>query len=145
MPSTPFKIVSWSPNDAITDEKLMAMVNNDTYLRDTMVRGWYNSSGRSKTDGVKVACGLALITAGKQQVKARAVSFGNFFSDGCYPVVTTGIVSASQRQIYATIMGAGGGILPTRNGFTAYAKVAPTSKKKFITRNFYISWMAMGW
>ena len=39
MASTGFKVVSWSPRDPITDDKLDAMVSNDNWLRDNMMRG----------------------------------------------------------------------------------------------------------
>lgn len=145
MASTPFKVVSWAPLDPITDEKLDAMVSNDNWLRDNMMRGRYGANGVTRETGLRIASGLALITSGKAASKSRNVSFDTFFSESCKPIVTTGIVSASQRQIYATIDGPGNKPQPTRDGFQVHVFVNSKSKKKKISRNFYVSWHALGY
>lgn len=139
-----FKVISWAPREPITDEKLDAMVGNDNWLKDNMVTGQYSGSGVSRRTGVRIASGLVLITAGKSASQTRNVSFGNFFSEACRPIVTTGIVSISQRQIYATIDGPGTAYLPTRDGFQVHVYVNSTNKRKRISRNFYVSWHALG-
>lgn len=144
MASTPFKVVSWSPNDPITDEKLDAMVSNDNWLRDNMTISRYGANGVNRDTGIRIASGLALITSRKSAQATKFVGFGNFFSDGCKPIVTTGIVSASQRQIFATIDGPGSKPQPTRDGFQVHVFVNSTNKKKKISRNFYVSWHALG-
>lgn len=144
MASTPFKVVSWAPLDPITDEKLDAMVNNDNWLRDNSMRGRYSANGVNRVEGIRMLSGLALITAGKAATASRSVSFGNYFSGACKPIVTTGIVSAAQRQIFATIDGPGSKPQPTRDGFQVHVFVESTNKKKKIARNFYVSWIALG-
>lgn len=145
MASTPFKVVSWSPLDPITDDKLSAMVSNDNWLRDNMVRGRYGANGVNRDTGIRIASGLALITSGKSADRTRNVSFGNYFSESCKPIVTTGIVSASQRQIFATIDGPGSKPQPTRDGFQVHVHVNSNNKNKKISRNFYVSWHALGY
>lgn len=145
MTSTPFKVVSWAPLDPITDEKLDAMVSNDNWLRDNMLRGRYGANGVTRETGLRIASGLALITSGKAASRSRSVSFDTFFSESCNPIVTTGIVSSSQRQIYATIDGLGNKPQPTRDGFQVYVFVNSKNKNKKISRNFYISWHALGY
>lgn len=145
MASTAFKVLSWSPYDPITDEKLQGMVDNDNYLRDNMTRSQYGANGITKTTGVKIASGLALITARKGRSATRSVFFGNYFSDGCKPIVTTGTVSISQRMIWVTHYGPGSNLIPTRDGFTVFVYVDTETKKKNITRNFYVSWHALGY
>lgn len=145
MASTPFKVISWAPLDPITDEKLDAMVSNDNWLRDNMMRGQYAANGVTRETGLRMASGLALITSGKAASKTRGVSFGTYFSESCKPIVTTGIVSASQRQIYATIDGPGNKPQPTRDGFQVHVYVQSSNKKNKISRNFYISWHALGY
>ena len=145
MASTPFKVVSWAPLDPITDEKLDAMVNNDNWLRDNMMRGKYSANSVNRENGMRMLAGLALITSGKAASKSVNVSFGNYFSEACRPIVTTGIVSAGQRQIYSTIDGPGSKPQPTRDGFQAHVFVNSSNKKKKIARNFYISWHALGY
>ena len=145
MASTEFKVVSWSPRDPITDEKLDNMVNNDNWLRDHQVRGRYSGNGVRFDVGIRLASGLALITSGKSANKNKSVSFGNYFSEGCKPIVTTGIVSSSQRQIYATIDGPGSKPQPTRDGFQVHVHVNSNNKRRKITKNFYVSWHALGY
>lgn len=145
MASTPFKVISWAPSEPITDDKLDAMVNNDNWLRDNMMLGRYAANGVRRETGVRMASGLALITSGKSANKSQTVSFGNYFSESCRPIVTTGIVSSSQRQIFATIDGPGSKPQPTRDGFQVHVHVESKNKKKKISRNFYISWHALGY
>lgn len=145
MASTEWNIVSWSPRDPITDEKLDGMVSNDNYLRDHMVRGRYSANGVKIDTGIRLASGLCLITSGKSANKVKSVSFNNFFSEGCKPIVTTGIVSASQRLIFVTIDGPGSKPQPTRDGFQVHVHVESKNKKKKISRNFYVSWHALGY
>ena len=145
MASTPFQVVSWSPLDPITDEKLDAMVSNDNWLRDNMVRGRYGANGVNRDTGIKVASGLALITSGKSATRSKYVSFGNYFSDSCKPIVTHGVVSSSQRQIFVTIDGPGSKPQPTRDGFQVHVYVNSNNKHKKISRNFYVSWHALGY
>lgn len=145
MASTVFKVVSWSPNDPITDDKLGAMIDNDTYLRDNMVRARYNANGVIKTTGVKIASGLALISSGKSAQFTRNVTFGSYFQTGCRPIITTGTVAGSQRQIWVTVDGPGSLLLPTRDGFQVHVFVNSASKTKKIARNFYVAWHALGY
>lgn len=145
MASTPFKVISWAPLDPITDEKLDAMVSNDNWLRDNMLKGRYDANGVTRETGLRMASGLALITSGKRAQKSRNVSFDTFFSESCKPIVTTGIVSSAQRQIHATIDGPGNKRQPTRDGFQVHVFVQSKNKKKKISRNFYVSWHALGY
>jgi hypothetical protein len=138
------KVLSWSPLDTITADKLNDMVNNDNLLQENMVRGYYNGLVKKDT-GIRIAAGLVVVTARKSNVASVPVTFGDFFSAGCNPIVTTGANATSQRQIYVTIDGPGSAILPDRTGFSAVAWVDSTSKTKKITHSFYISWIALGW
>lgn len=145
MASTEFKVISWAPLDPVDDEKLDAMVSNDNWLRDHQVRGRYGANGVNRDTGIRLASGLCLITSGKAASQTKFVTFGNYFSDSCKPIVTTGIVSATQRQIYVTIDGPGSKPQPTRDGFQVHVYVNSTNKAKKISRNFYVSWHAIGY
>jgi hypothetical protein len=147
MASTEFKVVSWSPHDPITNNKMNAMVSNDNWLRDNMVRGRYSANGVDRDLGIRIVGGLALITAVQRPRNSRRVSFGNYFSASCRPIVTTGIVSAQQRMLHVVIEGPGSELQPNRNGFTAkvFANVANPKNKRQIKRNIYISYIALGY
>lgn len=139
------KVLSWSPLDPITAEKLNDMVQNDNLLQDNMVRGFYSGASVTKEQGIRIASGLVPITARKPASASKAVSFGSFFSAGCRPIVATGVISANQRQIFVTCDGPGSELLPTRSGFTANVYVNSNNKKKKISNTFYVSWIAVGW
>lgn len=138
------KVVSWSPGDPITDEKLDAMVNNDNLLRDNMLTGQYKGHGVTKTTGIKIATGLVGIAPSKSNQQVKPVYFNNFFSTSCRPIVTTGIIASSQRMIFATIDGPGSALFPDRTGFQVHVFVDSLSKTRKITRTFYVSWIAVG-
>lgn len=146
MAATPFKVISWSPNEPITDEKLDAMVSNDNWLKTKMVQGNYSAYNKKRDEGLRIAGGLALITSRKAANAQKSVGFNDFFSPGCRPIVTTGIVSKSQRQIFVTVDGPGNQLHPTKDGFQVFVHVDAWDKKnKKISRNFYVSWIALGY
>lgn len=138
------KVVSWSPLDPITAEKLNDMVNNDQTIQENMVRGRYTGVGASYDKGIRIASGLVRITARTAPSATVGVKFQNFFSDNCKPMVTTGIYSGKQREISVTLDGAGASLVPTNAGFNVTAYVRSTAKKK-ISNNFYVSWIALGY
>lgn len=145
MAATPFKVVSWSPDDPITDEKMDAMVSNDNWLRDNSVRGLYTGHGVRRKEGVKIASGLALIHSRKQNTASKRVEFNGFFLSVCRPVVTTGLVSSSQRMVFVSIDGLGT-MHPDNRGFNAHVLVTANDKKnRRIKRNMYVSWHAVGY
>lgn len=145
MAATPFKVVSWAPFDPVDIDKLNAMVSNDNYLKDNMVKGHYGLPNVSRDQGVRIMSGVALIPVANQANWYRNVSFGGFFSDGCTPILTTGIYSNSQRQIFVTVQGPGGSFWPTRDGCQLWANVwSATASGRRITKNFYITFIAIG-
>src|SRR6478752_1045795 len=98
-----WKIISWSPNDPITDDKMNNMVNNDNLLKQNMVQGRYRGYSKTRDDGIRLMGGLALITARKAANATVGVNFAGFFTQGCRPIVTTGTISKAQRNISVTI------------------------------------------
>lgn len=144
MASTPFQVVSWSPNDPISDEKLDAMVGNDNWLRDNMLQGRYQNAGTTRDIGVKIAGGVIPISAGKGTTRTKQVLFDGYFSQSCAPIVTTGVISAKQFQIYCTISGIGNTIQPTRDGFEAHVFATAVNKHKRVAKGVYVTWQALG-
>lgn len=140
-----WKIVSWSPIDIITDEKLDAMVSNDNWLKDNMPSAQYNAYGLKRTTGVKFLSGIARIAASKSNVNSVSVDFGGIFTASCRPIVTTGINSTSQRMVYVTFDGPGSEAHASSRGFQLTAYVDSVSKVKKITRNIYVNWIAIGY
>lgn len=142
----PFKVVSWSPHTPITQRKLDAMVSNDNWLKDKMVRGHYSAFNTRRGEGIHMACGLTLITARKNNQAHKRVNLPGFFSPGCRPIITTGIISRHQRRLFVTVDGPGNQMHPTKDGFQVHVHAENFRKKdNKISRNCYVSWHAMGW
>ena len=145
MAVTPFRAVSWTHTELISEDKMDQISSNMNWLRDNTPRAHYRAHGLNKKDQIKIASGLALITARKQNHATQRVSFGNFFSPNSRPIVTTGTVSNAQRRIFVTHDGIGQ-LHPDHTGFDIHVVIFATTKRQNrITRNFYVSWHAMGW
>ena len=146
MAATPFKIIQWSPSDIITDDRLHNINSNLTWLHDKTPRGMYTLPGGARKDtNIKIAAGRVAIPATKSQNASASVRFGNFFSTGCQPIVTTGIVSDFQRKLFCAINGFGQ-LQPDHTGFQVFVNVAATlDKNDYIASTFYITWQALGY
>lgn len=145
MAQTPFKVISWSPVELVSTSKLDAMVSNDNWLRDNMTRGLYTGHGVSRKEGVKLASGLALITARRDDHASRRVDFNGYFLAACRPVVTHGLVSGGQRKVWVSVDGIGK-MHPDSRGFQVHVVVYANNKKdRKIKRNMYVSWHAVGY
>lgn len=141
MAEVPFKVISWTEFDLIDEDKMDALVTNDIWLRDNMARGQYQGHGVKRTEGIKIASGLALITARKQTNATQNIAFNGFFLSVCNPIVTTAIVSSHQRRVFCTIDGLGK-LHPDSRGFQCHIQVESDKK---IKRNMYVSWHAVGY
>lgn len=139
-------VISWVPNEPITDDKLNAMVANDEKLRDSMMCGSYNGYYRNVQSGLRHASGIAGVGPSKDATADIPVYFDGFFSDGCYPLITTGVLSWNHRMIFVTVDGLGGNWTPDNIGFEVHAKIHAYAKKnRYIKDLFFVSWHAVGW
>lgn len=145
MAATPFKPITWAPYDNVDKDRLNQMANNDLWLLDNKIGGNYNAHGVRRTIDLRIACGLALITARKEDRAVVEVRFNDYFSPNSKPIVTTGTVSASQRRLITTIDGIGQ-LHPDSRGFRVHSVIESESKKnKRLMKNFYVSWIALGY
>ena len=147
MATTPFRAVNWSPNELIGEDKMDQVSNNINWLRDNTPRVIYTlPSGVQRVEGIRIASGRVLIGARKSEDANAEVRFGNFFSNQCQPNITTGIVSAHTRRLFAVIRGIGQ-LQPDNRGFEVLVRAANETKKQdaSIVYNFYVSWHAMGY
>jgi len=142
MTATPFKPISWAPDELISPEKLGQIANNSQWLFENTPRASYDAYGVKRATGVKIAAGTCLIYASKLATQTRPVYFGNFFSAACKPVVTTGVISFQNRTFVITN---GFGVYqPDNRGFEIAVECQSNSGGNKIERNFYVSWMAIG-
>jgi hypothetical protein len=140
-----FKALNWSPNEMIGEAKMDTMTDNSEFLFANTPRALYTLPGIARVEGVRIASGRALFTARNTDSAGVTVTFGNFFSNGCQPIITNGIMSEGQIMIFAVIHGIGV-LVPDNSGFQIEVNIAQTDKKlDKITRAFYVSWQAMGY
>ena len=144
---TIFRAVSWTPNEVVQEQKMDQLAENADWLYRHTPRAVYTLPGGIKREQhLKLASGRALISRRpKTDTATIAVSFNNFFSINCEPIVTTGIVAEHQVRIFCVINGIGR-LQPDHNGFNVTINIAAEKKKNDnIARSFYITWSAMGY
>lgn len=146
MASTPFRAVSWAPSELIGEDKMDQLAYNVNYLRDHKVGGLYTlPGGARREEGVRIAAGRVRIGRSKDDSSSAGVRFGRFFSTGCEPIITTGIVAEGQRKIFCILNGYGR-LQPDHRGFQVHVNVMADAKRNDkIASAFYISWQALGY
>lgn len=146
MAATAFNPISWSPSENITDEKMQQYADNLQWVYDNTPRALYtNPSGLKKPTGVRIVAGKALITARNAQTASVRVQFGNAFSNGCFPIITTGINNTFQDRVFSRFQGIGQ-VQPNHTGFQLFIEIPSYTKtKEIIKNNFYVHWTAIGY
>lgn len=146
MAATPFKIIQWSPSDIISDDRMDNINSNLNWLNRNTPRALYTlPGGARKSEAIKIAAGRVVIPASKSDQGSASVRFGNFFSSGCQPIITTGIVSDFQRRIFVVINGFGE-LQPDHTGFRVLVNIAAElNKNDKIASRFFITWQALGY
>lgn len=141
-----FSAINWTPNEQIGERKMDQMTDNAEWLYKFSPRAIYTlPGGLRRTEGVKIASGRVLITKRNSDSASAEVRFGNFFSSGCEPNITTGVVSVGQAKIFCVTNGIGT-LLPDSRGFQVGVNIAADVKKRDkIMNSFYVTWSAMGY
>lgn len=147
MAATPYRAVSWAPLELIGEDKMDQMSSNIDYLRDNSLRGNYVFlNGGKRAEGLRIAGGKVLIPRNPKSDSASGpVRFGGFFSSGCKPIITTGIVADFNRRIFVAINGYGT-LEPDHRGFQVFVNVAAENKKNDkIAGRMFVHWQALGY
>lgn len=141
-----FRALNWTPNEMVSDSKVDQMTANADDLFRSTPRAVYKVAGLTRSEGVRMASGRVIIGRRKNADSASAtVRFGNYFTPTCEPIITNGIVSEHQTNIFATISGIGR-LQPDAQGFQVSVNVAADKKvQDKIARSFYVTWAAMGY
>lgn len=143
MTATPYQPISWSSQEPAFKDKLNQMTNNDQWLFENMPKMYYSVNGIKRSTGVKAATGFGVFNASATRYAAGTVSFGDYFSQGCQPVVVVGEMQTyPQREVIATIRGIGTAF-PDHRGFEVYLTAVGTAKK--ISSTVYAPWIAIGY
>lgn len=143
---TAFKATNWSPNEVISEPKMDTMTENAEFLFRNTPRAIYTLPGIARVEGVKEASGRIYIAKSSRDYASVGVRFGNYFSNGCQPIITTGIYSeGNSRAIFYVVRGMGK-LIPDHEGFQVDVNIAATYKKNDkIAKGFYVTWKATGY
>jgi len=147
MAVTPFVATQWQPLDLLDESKMDDMSNGIQFVHDNTPRARFNvGSQYSRAQGIKIASGRKTIPRNmKKDQDTVSVNFGNFFTQGCSPLVTTGVMSPMQTNIFVTFRGLSR-LEPDHNGMHIEIEIGEKDKvKSKIRRTFAVHWMAMGW
>lgn len=150
MAVSPFVGVQWQPLDLLDQSKMDAMANGIQYVHDNTPRARVGvGSGAARDQQVKIAAGRVQIPRNtKKDSHTEPVWFGNFFSSGCAPLVTLGVQSKMQNNIYAVFEGIDKQA-PDQRGMRITIEIGETAgkanEKDKIRRSFQVHWIAMGW
>lgn len=142
-----FKDLAWNDDDTADKDKLNLMVNNTRYLFERAPRLYFNGYGVKKDTGIKIASGTAIIPPKKSISQAINVYFGTFFTPGCKPVITTGIVSHYNGRVSDTMHALKGiGYVPDHTGFVArFGMVELNAATNYFVKTMYLHWIAVGY
>lgn len=147
MSATTYKPVYWG-EEPVSTAKLNQMVNNTQWVYENMPRMNFAAYGVKKTSGIKIMAGTAVLPATGAAVSALDVSFGNFFTAGCRPVVVTGIQPTSGLiRFYLTVRGISENNVDHRGvKMQAVAEYYGSSTKTPVISNPIVAhYIAVGW
>lgn len=147
MSATPYRAITWAPDELLSEDKMDQLLNNVQWIYENTPRATYSlSDSVVRAENVRLACGRVTIPAVKSDNSGANVSFPNFFSPGCTPIITTGVVSKGQRHVFCVVNGLGEALQPDYRGFGIWINVAePDKTKDLIQATMYLNWMAMGY
>jgi hypothetical protein len=145
MAATPYRAMTFMPYDLISTDTMNQEVANIQWLFENTPRVLYTTPALKRAEGVKIACGKVAFQKRKSDTAQETVDFGNFFSRNCNPSITTGTMSNGQRKIFVVYSGLHG-LQPNHQGFRLMVEIAADKKKKDkIAKQFWVSWIAMGY
>ena len=145
MTATPYKALTWG-DEPITSTKLAQMANNDQWLFENMVNGFYNGAGVVKAGSIRVYGGRVAFPAANTSVQVKEVYFGGRFSSGCSPVISTGLTGGVWSRKQTLIQGLNGKDVPDSTGFKLTVSVwEPTIYSNTFRSACYVDFVAIGW
>lgn len=145
MAVTSYKGVTWN-DEAVSTSKLNQMAQNDQYLFENSPVVIYQAHNITRTRGVKMAAGRTLCSKSGTNKEFHTVNFGSFFTTGCSPVIVHSMLHYGEVRVHWGHKGIGAKALPDHTGFELLGSVDQYSLNvNFLTRNYYIDWMAFGY
>lgn len=140
-----YQDVSWSDDENISSNKLNRMTQSIRYLKEQQVPIQYKAfTGVNKSEGLRIACGLAHVARGPLPHAIVNVYFGTYFTPGCNPVILTTLATRFHRHMTLTMCGLGGTSRPDHVGFSNVIQTVHNDPKQ-MELSMIIHWMAIGW
>lgn len=144
-----FQDLSWVGDEPIDTDKLNAMVNNTKFVNQRLPKMSFQSYGGIQKDkGLKIACGVVTVPPRKNaRDQSVTVNFGSFFTEGCKPIITTGIMSYGNGRVHVIVHSqTGQNFVPDHRGFIAKVFVNELSADwNYFWKTMYINWHAIGY
>jgi len=147
MAQTAFVGVQWQPLDLIDEAKMDDLANSVQWVHDNTPRAKYRQGhASSRTQGVKILSGKKQFPKmPKKDSHTYSINFGNFFSSGCRPMITTGVNSSTQNNIFVTFRGFKD-VMPDHNGMYLEIQVGEANgEKSKINETMHIHYIAVGY
>jgi hypothetical protein len=142
---TSYKGVTWG-DEMIATSKLNQMAQNDQWLFENSPQVTYKANGITRVKGIKIAAGRVLCTKTGTNKESHTVNFGSFFTTGCSPIIVHSMLHYGEVRVHWGHKGIGSRALPDHTGFELLGSVDQYSLKvNFLTRNYYIDWIAIGY
>lgn len=145
--ASPYKPVSWG-NEYISSDKLNIMTSNDQYLYEKTPTVYYRAYGvYKKNGGMKILAGVLVFQPNKKvNSMSRDYHFGSFFSQGCMPIVTTGMSLTSGGAYHIVARGLGGRtIAPDYRGMNLRVISNSRTKDNSVKYKSMVNFHAVGW
>lgn len=141
---TEYTPVSWS-EEIVSIDKLQQMATNDQALFEMKPSTAIKHGGVNRNKGMKILAGSKAFQATNTWATSVDLHFGNFFSQGCTPVVIPVIYGFPQTATYIHPKGLGGTAQPDHRGFSVYVRSNERNMKAGrIVHPFTIQYIAVG-
>lgn len=146
MPVTSYKPVYWG-EEPTTSAKLNQMVNNTQWVYENMPRIQYSAYGVKKSNSVKMIAGTVVVPANGALWSSADVSFGNYFTPGCKPVVVTARQPTNGKWRFHHLVRGFSDNTPDHRGvrMAIGADYFGTTVKNVVDAPQVIHYLAIGW
>lgn len=137
--------VTWSSGDAITPDKLNAMVGNDQYLFDKSIDAKHTFEGAERASGIKIWAGNGRFERTGTTRSVLNFNWDGFFSSGCNPIVNVTQGRRDRNRIWIAVSGPGADNWPNSRGCEVHGIMDPDANYTFSSVYIPVHVIAIGW
>jgi len=123
--------VTWSSGDAITPQKMNAMVGNDQYLFNKAIDAKYNFEGVERSDGIKIWAANGRFERTGTTRSILQFDWSGFFSSGCNPIVNATVGRRDRNRLWVSVKGPGADNWPNSRGCEVHGIMDPDANYTF--------------